>query len=527
MDKRVNAWEYMTYYNELNVNKGGTAPYPQSDIEKYKAGNDPNYTSTDWLNAVYKKNAPQTNHSLSVSGGNDQVKYFISGQYLYQGSNFRNSDEEFKEFNIRSNIDVQVSKNLKVNLDIAARRENKIYPITSIGTILHETVIMYPFLPVYWPNGSPSSGISNGRNPVLLTSSLPGYDKISNLVVNPKMGFDLQLPYVIKGLSLSGYAAFDYKNTADKQFQRPWDAYSFDKTTNTYNNQKGSTSITSITQDEKMYNENTYFMKLAFDRRFVKHNINAFVGFEQTSSNYKETYAYRRDLLSDKLDQIFTGSTKDQTATGSASQDGRSSYLGKVAYNYSDKYFADFTLRYNGSFNFPSDRRWGMFPATSMGWRISEEKFFKDNIKVIDQLKFRASWGMMGNDAIAQYLFLTRYQLITSPGQYTYFGPDYAMANAIYLSASPNPMITWEKQDSRNIGFDASLLSSKLQISFDYFRFRRSDILAQRNASVPLYTGLSLPAENIGKSLNRGVDFSINYSGESADFKYNLGANFN
>jgi TonB-linked SusC/RagA family outer membrane protein len=183
-------------------------------------------------------------------------------------------------------------------------------------------------------------------------------------------------------------------------------------------------------------------------------------------------------------------------------------------------------MRYNGSFNFPSDKRWGLFPAVSLGWRISEEKFFKDNIKFIDQLKLRASWGLMGSDAVAQYLYVTRYQLSTNPEYYSYFGDNYTEAKNLYLSATPNPDITWEKQDTKNIGFDATLLSNKLNISFDAFRFLRKDILAQRNASVPLYTGLSLPAENIGKSLNRGVDFSIDYNERNTVVKYHLGANF-
>jgi TonB-linked SusC/RagA family outer membrane protein len=526
MDKREGAWQYMTYYNELAVNQGGTAPYSQADIDKYKAGNDPNYTSTDWIKAVFRKYAPQTNHSLSVNGGNEQVKYYFSSQYLDQTSNLRKSDEDFKEFNIRSNIDVSVSKNIKVNLDIAVRKEDTWHSVYGIGGALHEAVSMYPFLPVYWTNGLPDAGISNGRNPVLLTSSLPGYDKITSLIANPKLGFDIKLPYVVNGLSLSGYAAFDFNYRSEKLFNKPWDAYTYDKTKDIYNNQRTTTSITSITQDEKLFNENTIFLKLAFDHQFAQHGISAFAGYEQTSSISKDTYAYRRDLLSDQIDQIFTGSTVNQIATGSASQDGRESYLGRVSYNYSSKYLADVTVRYNGSFNFPPDKRWGLFPSVSLGWVISEENFFKKNIKAIEQLKLRASWGLMGNDAIAQYLFLTRYQLVTNPVDYTFFGPGYTTAIALYLSASPNINITWEKQDSKNIGFDATLLSSRLNVSFDVFRFLRRDILAQRNASVPLYTGLSLPAENIGKSLNRGIDFSVNYNERRSELKYNIGANF-
>jgi TonB-linked SusC/RagA family outer membrane protein len=536
MDEKVNSWEYMTYYNELNANRGTSLPYTQSEIDKYKAGDDPNYTSTNWLKEVYRKDAPQSSHSLSVNGGTEQVKYFFSGQYLNQESNLRNSDERYKQFNLRSNIDVNISSNLKVNLDIATRKEDRLYPAISIGSIMHETVSMYPFIPAYWTNGSPSSGIANGRNPILMSSSAAGYDKVINLIVNPKVGFDLKLPRITEGLSLNGYAAFDYNVRSQKKFTKPWDAYSYDKTNDTYNNVKNSTSITSVMQDEIITNQNTYFIKLAYDRKFDKHGFNAFLGYEQTTKDKTETYAYRRDLLSEQLDQIFTGSTKGQNATGGAYQDGRESYLGRVAYNYDSKYLAEVSTRYNGSFNFPSSSRWGLFPAISAGWKISEEDFFKGQIKGFDQFKIRASWGKMGNDDLGewingtyypnQYLFLTRYQLTTNQQNYTYFGSDYTLNNSIYLSSTPNPNITWEVQDSKNIGLDFGFLNNRLTATFDYFSNKRSDILVARNASVPLYTGLALPKENIGETVNRGVDWSINFADASANFKYNIGVNF-
>lgn len=526
MDTRVGSWQYMTYMNELNVNQGNSAPYAQSEIDKYKAGNDPDYTSTDWVSAVFRKNAPQTNHSISITGGSEQVKYYLSGQYLNQESNYSNSDERFKEYNIRSNIDAKITKNLKVNFDLAARKEDRQYPVNSNRNILHETVSMYPFLPVYWRNGYANACISNGRNPVIMTSSLPGYDKIINLVGNAKLGFDLQLPSITKGLSLSGYSAFDYNVRSQKKFKQPWDAYTYDKTTKTYSNQRNSTSIISLVQDEQITNENTYFLKLAYENQFGKHGVNAFVGYEQTTSSWRDTYAYRRDLLSTTLDQLFTGSAIGQDATGAESQGGRASYLGRFAYNYSDKYLADVSFRYNGSFNFPADKRWGLFPAVSLGWRISEENFFKNNFQGIDQLKLRASWGLMGNDAVAQYLYVTRYQVSTTPENYTYFGANYTEAKDLYLAATPNPNITWEKQDSKNIGLDLTMLNSKLNFSVDAFRYLRRDILAQRLASVPLYTGLSLPKENIGKSQNSGIDFSVNYLENQKAVKYHVGANF-
>lgn len=525
MPDRVNSWQYMTYYNELNANRGNVLPYTQADIDKHKAGNDPDYTSTDWYRQTFRTDAPQTNHSLSVSGGNEQVKYFFSGQYLNQESNLRYSDEKYKQFNLRSNIDVNISSNFKVNLDIATRKEDRTYPVSNIGSILHETVSMYPFIPAYWKNGSPSAGISAGRNPILMSSNTPGYDKVINLIVNPKVGFDLKLPSVTEGLSLSGYAAFDYNVRSQKKFTKPYDAYSYDKTKDTYTNVKNSTGITSILQDEQITNQNTYFAKIAYDRKFDKHGFNAFVGYEQTTTDKTQTTAFRKNLLSDQLDQIFTGSTKEQNATGSAYQSGRESYLGRLAYNYDNKYLAEITSRYNGSFNFPSSTRWGLFPAISAGWKISEENFFKDNVKGIDQLKIRASWGKMGNDDIDQYLYLTRYMLNTNQEDYVFFGSDYTQNNSIYLSSTPNPNITWEVQDTKNIGFDISFLNNRLTAAFDYFSNKRSDILVARNASVPLYTGLSLPKENIGETVNRGTDWSINFVENSNEFKYSLGVN--
>lgn len=533
-DERVNSWEYMTYYNEINQRKGSDPQYEQTEIDKYKAGNDPNYTSTDWYKEVFRKDAPQTNQSLSVNGGNEQVKYFFSGQYLNQESNLRDSDERYKQFNLRSNIDVNISANLKVNLDIATRKEDRLYPVAGIGSILHETVSMYPYIPAYWKNGFPSAGVSRGNNPILMSSSAPGYDKVINLVVNPTLGFDLKLPRITEGLSLSGYAAFDYNVRSQKKFKKQWDAYTYDKTTDTYNNVKNSTGETSVYQNEQIANQNTVFLKLAYDRKFDKHGFNAFVGYEQNTKDKTETWAYRKNLLSDQLDQIFTGSTEGQQGNGSAYQDGRESYLGRLAYNYDNKYFAEISTRYNGSFNFPKDNQWGLFPAISAGWKISEEKFFKDNVKGIDQLKIRASWGKMGNDDMGewidnvynpnQYLFLTRYQISDFYKTLTAFG-DYKVSSNIALSASPNPNITWEEQISKNIGFDFAFLNNRLTASFDYFSNTRSNILATRNASVPLYTGLSLPKENIGESLNRGVDWSVNFAETSTEFKYSLGFN--
>jgi len=530
VDQRVNAWQYMTYYNELAAHRGNPLQYSQTDIDKHKAGNDPNYTSTNWFRSVFRQMAPQTNHSISVRGGSESVKFYISGQYLSQQSLWANSDESYKNFNLRSNLDAMISKNLKVTLDLAVRREKKLYPSRPEEDILHETVSMYPFIPVRWSNGLPSAGISNGRNPYLMTSSEPGYNATTDYFIQPRLAFDWQLPKIAKGLFLSGWAATDFNSQSQKIFVKPWDAYGYNATTNTYTNQRSSTAIPSLTQAESRFNSDTYFIKLGYERNFEKHNFNSFMGYEQIVKNSRVTSAYRQNLLSNQLDQLFTGKAVDQNATGSATQDGRESYLGRFAYSYADKYLAELTGRYNGSFNFPKDKRWGLFPSVSLGWRISEEDFIKDKFPFINRLMLRASWGTMGSDAISPYQFLSRYGLVSNlqngPQNYSYFGPNYTETQGLYLLSSPNPNVTWEKQDTRDAGFDAVLFNNRLSITFDYFRNYRSDILAPRLASVPYYSGLTLPNENIGKSLNRGFDFMVNYSGKTSAYAYHVGFNF-
>jgi len=524
---RVNAADYMTYYNEVQQNQGGQPQYLQSDIDKYRAGNDPNYTSTDWTKATFKPLAAQYTHSLSVSGGSKDVQYYFAGQVANQESNFTGGNQSYRMFNIRSNVDVNVTKNVRTYIQLGLRREDQNNPAVADASILHEMVSIYPFIPVYWKNGLPSGGLGYGRNPVLLSSTAPGYNNINNLTINPKVGFDVQLPYITKGLSVSGYAAFDYVLTNTKYFKRPWNAYSYNKLTDTYINQYASTTTSEISQTEELTSNNTLFLKLNYDRQFGNHSVSAFAAYEQYTNAYRNTYAYRKNLLSNSLDQVYTGSDQDQIGTGYETQGGVASYFGRVHYDFKKKYLADVTVRYNGSFNFPSDKRWGVFPAVSLGWVASEENFFKNGVSSwFDYLKIRASWGILGSDAVEPYYYLTKYNLVTNPTSYTYFGPNYTLPPILNRSSEPNPNITWEKQDTKNIGIDMAFLNNALTASVDGFYYLRKDILVQRNASVPLYTGLSLPKENIGQSLNKGVEFQLKYNKSlNKNTRYYVGVN--
>jgi len=514
----TNSLQYMQYQNEASVNEGNAVIYTTALLAQN------NVRNTDWLKETYRNSAPQTQQRLSISGGTDRINYYVSGQYLEQQSNYKVSDKLYKQFNIVSNIDAKVSKDIKLSLDINARRQENNNPLENSYSALLNTSVMAPWIPVKWDNGQYATyGLL--INPVAATSNAQGYNNVLSYLLNSKMGIDIQLPFITKGLSFNSYYAYDVSQNNTSTWTQPYSVYSY--INGIYNDLSGQTGIVSYNKDNSLYIRKTLLAKIAYDQKFGNHNINTFIAYEESSSQGDGINAYRQDFLSNNLQQLFAGGTTNMLGTGAGSQDGRKSYFGRIGYDYKNKYLAEVSMRYNGSFNFAPDNRWGLFPAASLGWRISEEGFFKNNIKLINNLKLRASWAIMGSDAISPYQYLQRY--IVTPtqwyGNFLYTGRDNTQNPQIYPGPNPNPNITWEKQDSKNIGIDISLLSNRLTATVDLFKYIRRDILTQPLASIPIYTGLNLPYKNIGESENKGLDLTVNYSEKRTVVKYYVGVN--
>ncbi len=232
--------------------------------------------------------------------------------------------------------------------------------------------------------------------------------------------------------------------------------------------------------------------------------------------------AFRKNYISSAVDQLFAGASDQYMSnTGYAEQSAYMSYFGRVNYDLSKKYIVEFVWRYDGSYMFPEDKRFGFFPGVSAGWRVSEESFWKDNISFINDFKLRGSWGQTGNDRIAEYQYLTTYGFL-SGRSYVYNAADAKLLNETKI---PNPNVTWEIANQANIGFDAALFNNKVTFSFEYFNNLRTQILITRNASIPSSTGLTLPPENIGKVKNTGFEGVIGYNGNIGDFNYSVSVN--
>lgn len=530
MPKLLNAYQYMVYKDEANK-YDGLPEYFGEIKDKYLNGSIDGITlaDTDWMSIIFRNVAPQTQHSLSVSGGNEQVKYFVSGGYLYQEPLYKSTvGNNYNTVQIRSNIDASITRDLTVSVELGARRENRFNSNYNSDKIFTETFNIYPYVPAYYPNGLPSAGISRGLNPAILTTGVTGYYKNIDKFINTKVGFDLKLPWITNGLSFSGYIAYDTQNGKDKGFTDHWDAYQYTKDQETdeftfQNIREETNEEGSITLSQSAYdNESTTInLKVGYERKFGSHAISGFIAFEQNKLEAEHIGALRRDFLSGQIQFLSAGADARKDNNGGGSHSSRQNYFSRVEYGFKDKYLASLTLRLDGSSNFPPNKRWGTFPALSLGWRLSEEGFVKKNLPFIDNLKVRASWGKLGNDRVAPYQYLATYGL--SEG--TLMGNPAVRVKGFIEGVTPNTNITWETIDSKNIALEGNLWNGMLSFDLNYFYADRTGILISRNASVPDFAAISLPDQNLGRVVNRGVEVEVSHRNKIGNVNYYIGGN--
>jgi TonB-linked SusC/RagA family outer membrane protein len=488
--------------------------YTDEQIAQYQNGTRP---STNWMKESFDGHYLQNRHNLTLSGGTDAVKYFISGGTAYQGPLLTGDETtKYRQYNLRSNIDAQMSKILTIGLDVAGRRENRNFLQTDPNTTYSAALLTPPTLTATI-RGLPTRG-RLGQNPLAIAAGR-GYDKLERTVLNSTFKFDLKLPFV-EGLSVDGFAALDIVNDFRKIWQQPYTFYDADADGNPVPVQSAETP--QLTENYQRQESVTLNAKLKYERTFGAHHISGFVAYEQNENRMDSLSARRTGFESSQVDQLFAGNQPNQLAIGTARRGARQNYFGRVAYDFEDRYFVQAHFRYDGSQIFPPGERFGFFPGVSLGWRISEEAFMQ-NQTILSNLKLRGSWGKLGNDRVKPFQYLDVFTFnIRSGGNYVIGGGDVQVLNPNVIA---NPNITWEKQTTLDIGVEAGFLDNHLTFEADFFLSKRKDILAQRNVTVPQYTGLLLPSENIGKVDNKGIDGQVTYRGNVGDLNFTVGAN--
>lgn len=535
----ADAATYASMLNEIayyaNPSGGRNQKYSETDIQKYKDGSDPwGHPNTDWFGATFKNWSAQNYQNVSVSGGTDNMKYFLSLGTKYEDAFYKHSATSFRQYDFRTNIDGKISKNIDIAFDVSGRQENRNFPTRSAGSIFRMIMRGKPNFPAYWPNGLPGPDIEYGDNPVVICTNATGFDHDRTYALESNVRLNIKIPG-IKGLSIQANGFYDKIFRFEKVFDKPWYLYSWDGVTYGSDNlpvlTKGKRGFDAaqLTQNIQDGNKTTLNAFATYENSFASvHNIKIMAGVEAQSGLNDYMSAFRKNYVTDLIPQLFAGAYDEyMTNNGYADQNARFSYFGRFNYDYNRKYLVEVVMRYDGSYMFKPGKNYGFFPGISVGWRLSDEGFFRDNVSFFDDLKLRASWGQTGNDRIYYGGSLREYQFLST---YSFDSQPYVFGKSVnnkrlLENVVPNPDVTWEVANQYNIGFNATLLKSKLTVDADLFYNLRSGILWQASAIVPESTGMTLPPQNIGKVSNKGFEYQITYRNNTGDLFYDLSVN--
>ncbi len=494
LPKIADSWVYAELYNEAAVNSGRSAKFTPEQIAQYRNGG-PN---VNWVKELYNRNSPQSSHSVSMTGGNDQLSYMASLGYLDQSSMFKGPDYGYKRYNARLNVSHKVAKNFTLNLTSQFARNDIKEHAYWTEWIIEQANRMPPIYPIKNEDGSynyPAGSNSNG----LQRLEEGGYRQN----VNDELLGTIQAEWeVYKGLKLIGSAGGRVWNNKLHENRKAFEGTgdSENKLTEQFYRSKNITTNLMVTYNTKI----------------GKHSIGGLLGYAYEGFSEKQFSTSR--LTEDSKYDIFVGDLSGDKVsnTGSASDWAIYSGFARATYNYDEKYLLEFNIRNDYSSYFAKGNRSGVFPSFSAGWRISEEKFWSVLKPYVPSLKIRGSWGLVGNNRIGAY----QYMQTVSVKNGISFGDKLAQTAEF---ASANPDLKWETTRMANIGFELGLLNNDLNITFDCFNNRTKDILV--NLPVPGLFGNGAPIQNAGKVETRGWELSVNYRLKTGPVVHNFAGN--
>ncbi|SMG13215.1 SusC/RagA family TonB-linked outer membrane protein [Sphingobacterium psychroaquaticum] len=507
-----------------------TAPFTREDVTLFKDGSDPwGHPNTDWYKAALKNWSPQQRHNLQIDGGSEDVRYLLSLGYQDQDGYYKKSATGYSQYDFRINLDANISPYIKTQFGVLGRQEDRNYSTKSAGTIFRMLMRGNPTMPAFWPNGMPGPDIEHGENPVVITTDQTGYNRDKRYYLQTNGQVDITNPWV-EGLKLSLTASVDKYMKKTKLWQTPWylytwqGAYEDDGVTPKLVRGIRGPAEPRLTQGDEDQLNILLGGVLSYDKKIGDHSLSLLAGVNRETIRNDYLSAFRRYFLSDNIDYLFAGGDAEKDNNGGAWERARLNYFGRVGYNYKSKYMAEFLWRYDGSYMFPEDSRYGFFPGVMLGYLVSEENFWKNNVPFVNYFKIRASYGQMGNDnvyydgALQEYQYFSTYAF----GSYIVGGE---MVKSLFEKRVPNNFITWEVANNYNLGFDFQFFGGKMNAEFDIFKNSRNSILWRRNASIPQSTGMTLPAENIGKVDNSGWEFNVGWRDKVGEVGYSVSVN--
>lgn len=493
--------DYMMLYNESRRNSGLSEVYSREQILKTESGLDPYlYPNVDWIDKIYKNVSSVSNVNLNISGGSDLVRYYLSASFYNQGGQYNVKKENgydpnlnYKRYDFRSNVDVNITKTTLLQMNLSAIMTDSRYPGIASNKLWYEAFSTSPVaFPVRYPDGRWAGPPANaGSNPMNEVQN-SGYTDTFRPALQSVFTVNQKLDFITKGLS--AYARFSFDSYSEFNNKRTGGVDLW------YTNQRDGNGELVFGKPIKEGSDELYYehsdtgerviyteANISYDRTFGHHNVNGMV-----------LYNMRNRMIATAGSAIASIPYRNQAIAA------------RFGYGYKERYLAEVNGSYTGSENFAPGHRFGFFPAASVGWVISNEPFFKNMTRTVDLLKLRASYGIVGNDNIGgtgdRFAYFTQFGSGNSYG----FGPNGNLVYGIRETLLGSDKLTWEKSYKTNIGLEM-MLWGKLNLTLDYYWERRKDILIQRS-SLPSMAGFDASIyANMGEMDNKGVDANLEY----------------
>lgn len=532
-DTYLNSYQSVLLLEEALKNDGLASQFSASDIDMYQkavsgqlSGVDALlYPNVDWYDTVLRSTAPAQRYNVNVQGGTQRMNYFVSAEYYNQQGLFRNfsqdsygnkSNSSYQRYAFRANLDFNLVKDLKLSVNFGTRFEERRGPNSDERTDGTYSEVFYELnhtpgwlFPVTYSVGEGEDrktlygGSSQYQNNIVGRLAKAGFYRATNTINETNFIADYKMDWLTPGLSVKGMLSFDYDAYYNRKFTAGFATYELNDRANfgsidAYNRFNTDTELTyagdAQTTTYKLYME----AQVNYARRFGVHDVTAMVLYNQNDYRYQADIPMRYQGI-----------------------------VGRATYGYDDRYLAEVNFGYNGSENFRKGKRFGFFPAFSLGWRISQEKFMESTSEWLNNLKLRASYGEVGNDV---YMVGGVRQRFLYQAVWSQIGNDYHFGQTgvtgIYESQYPNFDVTWERARKYNVGLEFGLWNGKLNGNIDFFYEKRDNILTEYQTR-PTWVGVNLAAGNLGETKNAGYEIELHHANHiGEDFTYNVGLTY-
>ncbi|RXF72440.1 SusC/RagA family TonB-linked outer membrane protein [Arcticibacter tournemirensis] len=522
----LSSFEYASLYNEAQKNGNANAnPYfSERDLELYKNGSDPVFhPNVDWFDLVLKPYAFQQQHNFNIGGGNKDTRYFISLGYFDQNGSYNVQDVQkdysanprYQRYNVRSNFDIDFNKDFSASIKLGGQFANSNYPGQGAGEVFFRILSANPLMNPAVIDGKMISSVegtpSTTGNPLAFIAN-SGYQNNFNSTLNTNISLQHKLNFITQGLKVRAMLSYD-------NYYQHW--IKRNKTSKTYKVikdpadpskpifvQDGEETPFSFSEGYSRWRKVYAEFATEYARSFGDHNITALALYNLERVFNPGTFYNNGSLDNYPVPRGYLG------------------MVGRLTYNYKSKYLSEFNLGYNGSENFPEDKRYGFFPSFSLGWVVSEESFIPKN-DFLTFLKIRGSLGEVGNDRIGGERFLYLPSVYNYGGGYNFgeVGSNYQWYGGSQEGKLGNPDVTWEKARKTNIGLESVFFKDRLRITADIFKEKRDNILAYLG-TVPGLVQANLPPANIGKVSNEGYEVEAAYNNSVGKLSYWVKANY-